>query len=123
MRIFLAIAAVLAWVFGAALLLAPAAFYSPTGIIMTPLLGTIAQAHGATLVGLGVIDWLARRADPHGARAVLAGNLVVQILSLVVVLRTMSLGAGAAVIPGVVIHVTLGALFAFFLVKTSKRAP
>ena len=122
MKVFLAVAAVLAWLFGAALLLAPAAFYKPTGIMMTPLLGTIAQAHGATLVGLGIIDWLARRADPLGVRAVLAGNLVVQILSLGVVLRTMSLGAGAGVAPGVVIHVTLGALFAFFLVKTPKRA-
>ncbi len=34
----------------------------------------------------------------------------------------MTLGAGAAVAPGVVIHVVLGVLFAFFLVK-SKTAP
>src|SRR5215510_7269225 len=114
MRIFLAVAAVLAWLFGAGLLLAPAGFYKPTGIEMTPLLATVAQAHGATLIGLGVIDWLARNADRAGARAVLAGNLVVQVLSLGVVLRTMSLGAGAAAAPGVVIHVTLGALCGYF---------
>ena len=117
MKVFLSVAAALAWLFGAALLLAPAGFYAPTSIVMTPMIGTIAQAHGATLVGLGVIDWMARNADPRGARAVLAGNLVVQVLSLGVVVRTMTLGAGAAVAPGVVIHVVLGSLFAFFLVK------
>jgi hypothetical protein len=121
-KFFLAIAAVLAWLFGAALLFAPGGFYKPTGIEMTPLLATIAQAHGATLIGLGVIDWLARNAEPSGARAVLAGNLVVQVLSLGVVLRTMSLGAGAAVAPGVAIHVVLGGLFAFFLARARTRA-
>jgi hypothetical protein len=120
MRAFLAVAAALASLFGTALLFAPAAFYKPTGIEMTPLLATVAQAHGATLIGLGVIDWLARNAEPAGARAVLAGNLVVQVLSLGVVLRTMSLGAGMAAAPGVVIHVVLGTLFAYFLVRARR---
>jgi asparagine N-glycosylation enzyme membrane subunit Stt3 len=115
--VFLAIAAVLAWLFGAALLFAPADFYKPTGIDMTPMLATVAQAHGATLIGLGVVDWLGRNADRQGILALLVGNLVVQVLSLGVVLRTMYLGAGAAVAPGVVIHVVLGSLFAFFLVR------
>jgi len=122
MKIFLSIAAVLAWIFGGALLLAPGPFYAPTGIAITPMLATVAQAHGATLVGLGVIDWLARNAEKRGLIAVLAGNLVVQILSLAVVLRTMTLGAGVAVAPGVVIHVVLGGLFAYFLWKARKAA-
>ena len=122
MKIFLAIAAVLAWLFGGALLLAPGPFYAPTGIAITPMLATVAQAHGATLVGVGVIDWLARNAERRGLVAVLAGNLVVQILSLAVVLRTMALGAGSAVAPAVVIHVVLGGLFAYFLWKARKSA-
>lgn len=122
MKIFLSIAAVLAWLFGAALLIAPGPFYAPAGIAMTPMLGTVAQAHGATLVGLGVIDWLARNAEKRGLVAVLAGNLVVQVLSLAVVLRTMALGAGAAVAPGVAIHVVLGGLFAYFVWKARKAA-
>ena len=40
MKIFLAIAAILAWLFGAMLLFMPEKFYSPTGIQMTPMLGT-----------------------------------------------------------------------------------
>lgn len=123
MRIFLGIAAVLAWLFGAALLFAPADFYKPTGIEMTPMLATLAQAHGATLIGLGVIDWIARNADGAGLRAVLAGNFVAQLLSLGVVLRTMQLGAGSAVAPGVVIHVVLGSLFAYFFLRSRRPAP
>jgi hypothetical protein len=119
-KIFLSIAAVLSWLFGAALLLAPEPFYAPTGLAMTPMLATIAQAHGATLVGLGVINWMARGANRIGLVAVLTGNLVVQILSLGVAIRTMTLGAGAAVTPSIVIHVVLGALFLFFLLQARK---
>jgi hypothetical protein len=103
------------------LLWAPAKFYAPTGIVMTPLLATIAQAHGATLLGVRVIDWMAREAEGRGLTAVLGGNLVIQILSLGVVFRTMALGAGSAVVPGVVIHVVLGSLFAVFLVRARGR--
>jgi len=120
MKVFISIAAILAWLFGSMLLFVPAEFYAPTGIAMTPMVATIAQAHGATLIGLGVVNWLARTADRRGLIAVLAGNLVVQILSLFVVIRTMLLGAGTAVAPGVAIHVVLGGLFAFFLLRARK---
>lgn len=120
MRLFLVIAAVLAWLFGAGLLVTPGKFYEPLGVAVTPMLGTIAQAHGATLVGLGFINWLARGADGRGLLAVLLGNAVVQVLSLAVLVRTLFLGAGAAVAPGIVIHVVLGSLFAFFLVKVRR---
>jgi hypothetical protein len=120
MKIFLSIAAVLAWLFGGMLLAMPIKFYEPTGMVLTPMLATIGEAHGATLVGLGFIDWIARDATGKGLLAVLAGNLVVQILSLYVVIHTMMLGAGAAVAPGVIIHVVLGSLFAFFLMRARR---
>ena len=120
MKLFMSIAAVLAWLFGAALLLAPAKFYEPTGIALSPLLATVAQAHGATLFGLGVINWLARSAERRGLIAVLTGNLTVQVLSLLVVLHTMSLGAGAGVTPGIIIHLVLGSLFGFFLLRVRR---
>jgi hypothetical protein len=122
MKTFLGIAAALAWLFGAMLIAIPEKFYEPTGIVMTPLAATLAQAHGATLIGLGLIDWLARNADRQGLIAVLAGNLLAQVLSLLVVFRTMQLGAGAAVAPGVAIHVVLISLFAYFLVEARKVA-
>jgi hypothetical protein len=118
MKLLLSIAAILAWFFGVMLIAIPDRFYEPTGIVITPMLATLAQAHGATLIGLGTINWLARTADKQGLIAVLTGNLVVQVLSLLVVFRTMQLGAGAAVAPGVAIHIVLGGLFLFFLMRT-----
>jgi hypothetical protein len=71
MNLFLAIAAVLAWLIGGVMLLFPEQFFAPNGLTMTPMMATVAQvqaqAHGATLVGLGVIDWLARGADHRKA--------------------------------------------------------
>jgi hypothetical protein len=70
-----------------------------------------------------VINWFARDADRRGLIAVLGGNLVVQILSLVIVVRTMMLGAGTKVAPGIAIHVVLGAFCGFFLAQAiSKRS-
>lgn len=120
MKLFLMIAAVLAWLFSAALLIVPGGFYAPTGIVLTPMLATIAQAHGATLFGLGVVTWLARNADHKGQMAVCGGSFVVQILSLGVVLRTMQLGAGLAVAPGVVLHLVLGTAFAVFYLRAKR---
>ncbi len=67
-----------------------------------------------------MVDWLARGADARGLNAVLAGNFVVQVLSLGVVIRTMMLGAGVAVAPWFVIHVVLGGLFALFLLRLRR---
>jgi hypothetical protein len=117
-KIFLSIAAVFAWLFGAGLLLGP--FHAPAGVAMTPMVATIAQAHGATLVGLGVINWMARGANRQGLVAVLTGNLVVQILSLGVVLRAVMLEGGPSGTPSIFIHVVLGAFFLFFLLQTKK---
>ena len=121
MKLFLAIAAILAWIFGLGQLLAPAKFYAPMGVEFTPMLATIAQTLGANLFGLGVINWCARQAQGRGLTAVLLGNLFVQVLSLAVVFRILSLGAGKIAAPGVVIHVVLGAFFLFFLLRARKQ--
>lgn len=120
MKTFLSITAILAWFIGVMLLFMPEQFYSPTGISLTPLLATIAQAHGATLVGLGVINWFARNAERKGLMAVMTGNLAVQILSLFVAIKTMTLGAGSGAAPAIVIHIVLGIFYTFFLLKLFK---
>ena len=120
MRVFLMVAGGLACLIGGALLGAPDAFYSPTGIALSPLAATVAQAHGATLLGLGVLTWMARNTPPEAVCPVLAGNLVVQVLSFLVALRTMSLGPGMAVVPALVIHIVLGGLFATFLLRVGR---
>lgn len=121
MKIFLGVAAVLAWLIGIMLLAAPAQFFSPTGITLTPMLATIAQAHGATLIGLGTVNWFGRHADAAGLRAICIGNLVTQVLSFAVAARTASLGAGAKVAPAFVIHTVLGVFFLVFLLRTRRR--
>jgi hypothetical protein len=117
MRIFLAVAAVLAWLFGLTMLLAPSQMYAPMGVTFTPILATVSQAHGATLVGLGLINWLARDADGTESRAVLAGNLVVQVLSLIVAIRVATIAGAGPAAPALVIHVALSSGFAWFLVR------
>ena len=122
MKLFLGIAAILAWLFGIMLLAAPAQFYAPIGMTLTPMLATLAQAHGATLIGLGTINWFGRNAEGAGLRAILVGNLVTQVLSFAVAAWTASLGAGAKTAPAFVIHTTLGILFLVFLLRTRRRA-
>jgi hypothetical protein len=116
--VFLIVAAVLAWIFGAALLFASPMFYAPMGIAVTPAIAVTAQAQGAILVGLGVVNWLARRLTGAAIAPVLAGNLVVQVLSLLVIVRALSLRIVPAQNAGaVVIHALLGLGFAYFLFR------
>lgn len=122
-RWLLVASAILAWLFAGMLLFASARFEAPIGIEMNDKIATIAQAQGAILAGLGVIDFLCSRvSDRQALRAVVLGNLVVQILSLGVAGRALVLGIfPASAAPSVVIHVVLGALFAVAMVKL--RAP
>ncbi len=122
MRIFLIVAAVLAWLFGIMLLVAPTPFYTTVGITLTPMLATIAQAHGATLIGLGTINWFGRRAQGEGLKAILTGNLVTQVLSFAVAVRTSTVGAGSSAAPACVIHTVLGVLFLVFLVRANRTS-
>jgi hypothetical protein len=116
-RRVLTLGAVLAWLFGAMLLLAPGPFFAPIGIVLDEKLATIAQNQGAALIAIGLIDFLARGVtDAAALRAVLIGNLVIQLLSLAIAVRALALGIfppqGA---PAVVIHVVLGILFGLAL--------
>jgi hypothetical protein len=120
MKIFLSIAAVLAWLFAAMMLGAPASFLASMNILQaTPLLGTLPQAHGATLAGEGVILWMARGFQGEALRAVLAGNLVVHVLSLAVAIQIFLI-VGTMAMPALVCHVVLGGFFGYFLMKTGR---
>jgi hypothetical protein len=119
MKIFLVVSAVLAWMFGAALLFAAAGMYAPMGIDVTPAIAVTAQAQGAILVGLGVINFLARGAAGATVRPVLAGNLVVQLASLLVIARALVMRiVPAQNAAAVVIHTVLGAGFAYFYFRS-----
>lgn len=118
-RWVLIIGAVLAWLFALMLLFNARGFEAPVGIDVTDKVATIAQAQGAILLGLGVINWLSRDlTDRRSLTAVLSGNLVVQAVSLIVAARAVALHIfpvqGA---PAIVIHLILGAAFAVALAR------
>ena len=121
MRLFLAVSAVLAWIFGAALIFATSQFLAPMGITVTPPIAVSGQAQGAILLGLGVINWMARQGAGGQVRAVLAGNLVVQIASLLVIGRALALRiVPAQNAPALAIHTALGGGFLYFLARSAR---
>ena len=119
------ISAVLAWLFALMLLFNARGFEAPVGIDVNEKVATIAQAQGAILLGLGVINWLARNAtEIRTLGPVLGGNLVVQCASLAVAARAVLTGIfpiqGA---PAIFIHLLLGSAFviALFRVRRGER--
>lgn len=86
---------------------------------MTPILATVAQAHGATLIGLGTLNWFARKAEGQGLRAVLIGNLTVQA-GLLCSDSHFYAQVGAKDMPALIIHTVLGSFFAYFLFKGKR---
>ena len=79
-------------------------------------------AHGTTLIGLGVINWFGRGADRQGLIAIFAGNLVVQVLSLVVVIITMQFGPGGGIAAGAIIYAVLASSFPSAACAAASRA-
>lgn len=120
MKLFLSLLSMMTGAIALALMFAPDSFYRPTGIPMTAMVATLAQAHGATLAGLGLATWLSRSLQGRALRPILAGNLLMQLVSLAVVIRTAMLGAGAAVVPGVVLHVVIASGLAWCWRKAAE---
>jgi hypothetical protein len=78
---------------------------------------------GATLIGLGVINWMARNATGEPLRALLVGNVVVQALELVVNGYEIASGVlPAQAAGGLLIHLVLGAVFVLAMRSSSSRA-
>jgi hypothetical protein len=122
-RLLLLISAILAWLIGLMLLFNARGFEAPVGIEVNDKVATIAQAQGAILIGVGVINFMARSiAETRALVAILAGNLVIQLLSLAVAGRALVLHIlpmqGA---PAVVIHILLGAAFALALGRVRRE--
>jgi len=115
MRVFIRIVGAIALLVGLGLILAPWLFYAPEGIALTPLTATLAQGHGATLLGLAAINLVLAGAGREGLRAVLIGDLVANLLSLLLAFRTMTLGPGALMLPQMAVHLLLAAACFYFL--------
>jgi hypothetical protein len=81
-------------------------------------IATLGQAQGAVLVGLAVMNVMARDLTGAAVRPVLAGNLVAHAISVAIKLRAVLMAlVSAQEWTSIGIHLVLGAFFAFFLVR------
>jgi len=111
-KLALTIGAVLATIFGLALALAPVQMLSGFGMATPPEALVVSRDIGVTLIGVAVINWLARDQTGPAVRAILIGNIVIQVLEAIVndvevvvgIIPTPALG-------GVALHIVLALIF------------
>jgi hypothetical protein len=117
------IGGVAAFVFGLGLLVFPSSMLAGFGLAVPTEAKVLSRDVGATLIGLGVINWMARNAPGVPLRALLVGNVVVQALELVVNGYEIAVGdLPTAAAGGLLIHLVLGAVFVLAMRSPSSRA-
>jgi hypothetical protein len=122
-RLALMIGGVAALVFGLALLVFPTSMLAGFGLAVPNEAKVLSRDVGATLIGLGVINWMARNATGDALRALLVGNVVVQALELVINGYEIAVGdLPAQAAGGLLIHLILGAVFVLAMRSVSPRA-
>src|SRR5256886_17620405 len=117
------IGGVAAILFGLALLVFPTSMLAGFGLAVPRERKVLSRDVGATLIGLGVINWMARDATGQALRALLVGNVVVQALELLIngyEIAQAELPTQAA--GGLLIHLVLGAVFVLAMRSSSSRA-
>ena len=115
-KLALMIGAVVAILAGLGFALAPAQLLSGFGFTAPPEAVVVTRDIGVTLVGLGILNWLARDAIGPAVRAILIGNIFIQAAELVV--NAWEIGAGlipAQAAGGLVLHIALGVIFVLAL--------
>ena len=96
---FMAIAAVLAFVFGLAFILVPAQTMSAYGVTLDAAGQWVGRYLGSAFLGIAVLGWLARNATQGDAlRAILLGLFVLSVTGLVVAVLDRIYGSGNALV-------------------------
>jgi len=111
-KLALSIGAVVAVIAGLGFAVAPAQLLSGFGFGAPNEALVVTRDIGVTLIGLGILNWLARAATGPAVRAILIGNLFIQAAELVV--NGWEIAAGmipAQAAGGIVLHVALGLVF------------
>jgi hypothetical protein len=117
------IGGVAAVVFGLALFVSPESMLAGFGLSTPAAAKVLSRDVGATLIGLGVINWMARNATGDVLRALLVGNVVVQALELLINAYEIVVGdLPTQAAPGLIIHLVLGAVFVLAMRSSSSRA-
>jgi uncharacterized protein YjeT (DUF2065 family) len=121
---FMAIAAVLALVFGLAYILIPAQLMSLYGVTLEATGQWLGRYFGSALIGIGVLTWLARNATQGEAlRAIILGDFVTSATGLVVAILDRIYGPGNALVWSTVaiyLFLTLG--FGYFQFMKSSAS-
>jgi hypothetical protein len=123
-RTFLTASAVILGLFGLAMILMPEKMADNFGFEISNLGRVLFRDLGATLLGVAAINWLARDVtDTAGLRAVILGNLVLQVLETIVNVADISQGyMGSSAWGGVALHAILAAGFAYSYSRLTPTA-
>jgi len=116
---FMAIAAIVAFLFGLSFILMPVQTMSMYGVTLDISGQFIGRYLGSAFIGVAVLTWFARNTKENGAlRAILLGDFVLSLTGLVVALFDKFTGVGNALVwSTVVIYLLLGAGFGYFYFK------
>ena len=113
---FMAIAAVIAFVFGLGFLLFPAESMSFYGLTLEAAGQWLGRYFGSAFIGISVLTWLARNAEQGEAlRAIVLGDFVLSATGLVVAILDGIYGPGNALLwSTAVIYLFLTVGFGYF---------
>ena len=116
---FMAIAAIVAFLFGLSFILMPVQTMSMYGVTLDISGQFIGRYLGSAFLGVAVLTWFARNTKGNGAlRAILLGSFVLSLTGFVVALFDKFTGVGNALVwSTVVIYLLLGAGFGYFYFK------
>ena len=113
---FMAIAAVIAFVFGLAFILVPVQTMAMYGVTLDESGLWLGRFLGSAFIGIAVVSWFARNADQNGAlRAIVLGFFVLSITGLIVAVLDGLYGSGNNLVwSTVVIYLFLALGFGYF---------
>jgi hypothetical protein len=116
---FLAIAAVVAFLFGLSFILMPVQTMSMYGVTLDITGQFLGRYLGSAFLGVAVLNWFGRNSkDNEAYRAILLGDFVLALTGFVVALFDVFTGVGNALVwSTVVIYLLLGAGFGYFYFK------
>lgn len=108
--------AIVALVYGVGFVLVPATVLTLYGATVSPSANLVGQLFGVTLIGVGLICWLARNVtDPGSQRAIVLAQLIATVIgAIVAVMGTISGVANAVGWSAVVIYLLLALGYAYF---------